>query len=124
MTIDKNKLWVTPATAEALEAAENHPHGYACDDHCLFVAPERPKGAIEVKGDLIGYLTQGDWAWVYGESDKIRREQEEAYHKEMIQAQELFFARFEADLQSAIAEGENGEPEQESDKSDAESAEN
>ena len=124
MTIENNKLWVMPATEKALEAAENHPHGYACEDHCLFIAPDGPKGAVEVNEELIGYLTQADWAWIYGESDKIRREQEESYHKEMIEAQKAFFARFEADLQSAIADGEKGEPEQENDQAGTGSAEN
>jgi hypothetical protein len=124
MTMEKNKLWVSQANAEAIETAENHPHGYACSDHCLFIGPEAPKGAVEVNDDLIGYLTQEDWAWIYGESNKIRREQEEHYHKELMEAQEQFFARFEADLKSAIAEGENGEPKQETDQTDAGSAEN
>lgn len=112
MNIAKNKLWVSPATDAALKMAEAHPHSYACDDHCLFISPMGPKGTVEVTEELAPYLTTEDWRWLYRESEHIRREQEEQYHKEMIAAQKSFFARFEADLKSALAEGINGEPEE------------
>lgn len=106
-----NKLWVAQTNSLALALAECHPHAYANADHCLYIATECPYGAVEVTDALIPYLTESDWAWIYAESDKIRQEQEEQYHEEIQRAQEEFLARFEADLKSAIAEGENGEPE-------------
>lgn len=124
MTIESNRLWVMPCTAEAIQASETHAHAYACNDHCLFIGPRGPEGSVEVNEALIGYLTREDWAWIYSESDKIRREQEEQYHQQVLEAQKRFFERFEADLKTAIAEGENGEQEQGSKAADANGTEN
>lgn len=124
MTIESNRLWVMPCTENAIKASENHPHAYACNDHCLFIGQSGPEGSVEVNEELIGYLTREDWAWIYSESDNIRREQEEQYHQQMIEAQKRFFARFEADLKTAIAEGENGEQDQRSQAADANGTEN
>ena len=105
MDIAKNKLWVMQATAEAVKLAEEHPHSYACDDHCLFIGPEGPAGAVEVTEELAQYLTQGDWRWIYSESNGIRQEQEQLYREELKKEQDAFFERFNADLKRTIAEG-------------------
>lgn len=94
MSEKKNVLWAAPTSAETIEAAERSAHGYACADHCLIIAPDRPEGYTEVTEALGSLLTMDDWRWILSESDSIRREQEESYHRKQLYEQERFLTRF------------------------------
>lgn len=116
----ENKLWVLPTTAAALEECEIRPHSYGNTDHCLFIGPEGPLGSREVTGDLVEYLTDADWRWIYAESDKIRAEQEAIYREKVKEQREAFLKRFDEELQKAMAEESTSEPEKERDGGRAE----
>lgn len=107
----ENKLWVLPTTSQALEECENRPHSYGNADHCLFIGPGGPAGSREVTGDLVEYLTDADWRWIYAESDRIRAEQEAIYRARLEKEQEAFFRRFDAELENELTGGTSGEPE-------------
>lgn len=116
----KNKLWVLPTTAKALEECEIRPHSYGNADHCLFIGPEGPASSREVTGDLVEYLTDADWRWIYAESDKIRAEQEAIYQAKVEKEREDFLKRFDEELKKAMAEESTSEPEKERDGGSAE----
>lgn len=109
----ENKLWVLPTTAQALVECEMRPHSYGNADHCLFIGPEGPAGSREVTGDLVDYLTDADWRWIYAESDKILAEQEAIYRERLKEAQESFLKRFDAELEKEMAGELTSEPEKE-----------
>lgn len=121
MTIEKNRLWVAPTTALALQLCETHPHSYACDDHCLFIGPERPEWAVEVDEELGAYLTERDMMWIGQESERILREQTERYRDELAREQEAFFERFEANIR-ALTEGQPREQKEQQNAGDGDSA--
>lgn len=111
----KNKLWVLPTTAEALELVSELPHSYGNPDHCLFIGPEGPEGSREVDSELAEYLTTADWRWIYAESEIIRAEQEAIYRKKAEEAREAFLKRFDAELEKEMAGEMKHEPEENSD---------
>ena len=100
----ENKLWVLPTTNAALAQCLATPHSYGNADHCLFIGPEGPAGSREVTGELVEYLTDADWRWIYAESDKIRAEQEELYRAKLENERKAFLRRFDAELEKAMAE--------------------
>lgn len=116
----ENKLWAMVTSAEALEIAGKHPHGYGNADHCLFIGPDGPEGSREVTGELVEYLTSADWRWIYAESDKIRAEQEAQARKRLDEEREAFLKRFDQELEQELMGGRGGEPEKENNGGDAE----
>lgn len=108
-----NKLWAMPTSAEALDAVSEHPHAYGNADHCLFIGPEAVAGSREVTEELAAFLTDADWRWIYAESDKIRAEQEAIYRVKVEDERKAFLKRFDAELEKAMAEEKQREPEKE-----------
>lgn len=104
----ENKLWVLPTTNAALAQCLATPHSYGNADHCLFIGPDGPAGSREVTGELVEYLTDADWRWIYAESDKIRAEQEELYRAKLENERKAFLQRFDAELEKELT-GNNGD---------------
>lgn len=113
MSEKKNRLWAAATNAKALEAVENAAHGYACSDHCLVIAPDAPEGFTEVTEELGNLLTIDDWRWILAESDALRREQEEAYHRRQLDEQERFLTRFLEALKEEQGEAKRHEQKKE-----------
>lgn len=111
MNIPKNKLWVYPTNNENFRKAREFPHFSANSDHILIISDTKPEGAVEVTEKLRGYLGLSDWQWIYAESEKIRREQEEMYKDEIAAAQNEFLKDFRIELEKARREAEHGEKE-------------
>ncbi len=99
----ENRLWIMPTSVKALELCAKTAHSYGNADHCLFIGPEGPEGSTEVAGELTACLSAADWRWIYGESDKIRAEQEAIYREQIAREQKKFFDRFEAALKEEMA---------------------
>ena len=106
-----NKLWVCLPSEANLEIISKYPMYRATDDHCLVIADEKPKCCCEMNERRIRKLDSDDWKWIYSQSDRMRREREEKYHKELVTAQEQFFSKFERALEEERREQNNGEKE-------------
>ena len=113
MNIPQNRLWAAPTNSRTLETMQRYRNVYACSDHILIIHEDRPKGFEEVDEELAPYLSLDDWAWLWNESERIRREQEQNYHDELTEAREAFLKRFEAALEAARREEEENAQTQE-----------
>lgn len=106
--LPRYRLWAMLPTGDNLKKAAQYKRSYANSDHVLIISEDAPAGAVELKEEYYSLLKQEDWAWIYAESDRIRREQEEQYHDELIKRQEDFLKRFEEGLKARKAEMLNG----------------
>ena len=95
MIIEHYSLYCLLPTRENIDRLAQYEMATANRDHCLIIAQEKPEGAEEVKEEDYRLLDTSDWGWIFEMSNKIRREQEEKYHTQLIEKQKEFFSRFE-----------------------------
>lgn len=104
MKLKRNKLFASPTNNAMLEIAEKYPHSRATQKHILVIAEKKPKGFVEVKGELVKRLPADDVRWIMVESNAIWEEEKEIYQAELLEYAKDFSARFETELQKAAAE--------------------
>lgn len=114
MKIEHYSLYCLLPTKENIDRLAQYDMAFANRDHCLIIAEEKPLGAMEVTEEDLPLLNTDDWGWIYEMSNRIRQEQEQKYHGELIEQQRAFFRRFEEllkqqkrDLEHAGTEEDN-----------------
>lgn len=112
MTIEKYKLYGLLPTREGIDTISQYRFSFANSDHCLVIAEEAPKGAVELGADDYKLLDPADWQWIYSVSEAIRAEREEKYAAELRRNIDDFMARFEAILNEKVGNSANGGTEQ------------
>ena len=108
MKYPTNRLWGGLPTEENMALAEKYPHFYANSDHVLVIAPERPRGLVEMTGKYEDALEPRDWRWIVQEHEALLREQEQEVGRTLQDVGEDFLNRFEKALQERREETAHG----------------
>lgn len=106
MKYEKNKLWASPTSSERLKTAEKYDHFRATQRHILIISPKKPKGFIEIKGELANKLPAEDIQWILSESAWLAAEEETKYHDELLTYSKSFLERLENELKKAAEEAD------------------